>query len=196
MGVVDEHEIAICESDEGHVNTIDVNDPGKMCAFYHNVARHYGIARTEYESMLPEIPEPELPTHNQYESPRRSGGQCNLPVEVGSSELIVGYPSSHYKGSQNRGQVPAEYRDDPDLWYAIQASTAPDTGAPADHPDVGNDSADTEKRWKGEPKIERSALDTHQTRKTRAEHGASLRETKAAEYEAKRNHAKSKMEQA
>jgi len=67
----------------------------------------------------------------------------------------------------------------------------------ADPGDEADESAGTEKRWNGgEAKIEHSRMDPKQPRKTRAEHGASLRETEAAEFEAKRNLAKQKVEQA
>jgi len=92
LGVEEFQEIVVTENDEGHVSAYNTNDPAKMCAFYHNVARHYGIERTEYEAMLPEIPES---THSNqatapttYESPRN-----NYPVEVPDQDnVIVGYP--------------------------------------------------------------------------------------------------------
>ena len=79
LGVEEFQDIVVTESDEGHVSTYNENDPGKMCAFYHNVAREYGIDKTEYEDMLPEIPEAPIALPGpSYQSPKN-----NYPVEVG-----------------------------------------------------------------------------------------------------------------
>ena len=105
LGVEEFQEIVVTENDEGHVAAYNTNDPSKMCAFYHNVARYYGIERTEYEAMLPEIPETTHPSANQgpvnYESPRN-----NYPVEVNTDQdnVIVGYPP----GGQHVGGLAAE----------------------------------------------------------------------------------------
>ena len=91
LAVEEFQKIVVTENDEGHVTAYNTNDPAKMCTFYHNVARHFGIERTEYEEMLPEIPSPIPMTNNQgtakYESPRN-----NYPVEVDQDAVIVGYP--------------------------------------------------------------------------------------------------------
>ena len=89
-GIGEGHDLVISESEEGHVNNVDFSNPGKIHTFYHNVARHYGIARNEYENVLPEIPEVTNSPMPQFNSPKRS----NLPVEIGSSELMTG--SAYY----------------------------------------------------------------------------------------------------
>ena len=137
-----------------------------MHTFYHAVARHFDIPRADYVDLLPEIPEPSttaIPLQPSYASPKNAANaQDCLP--------LAGYQEPQ------QSEIPEEYRHEPDLWRALQASledagmptgqqnnadlfhvrVGANTGSTADDREMYNEaggSFDTEKLHRGDDKI-------------------------------------------
>ncbi len=115
LGVKDLTEVVVFDSDvqgaDGHViNTTEL---------YHAVALKFGIARNEYEAFLPKI-DHGADTTIWFDS---------APIASGTNSYAKQPPQ------QQDSLVPAEYQNDPDLWYAIQASLGEETVPAGTHLD-------------------------------------------------------------
>merc|ERR1712061_924690 len=122
-----------------------------MREFIHNIARHYNIPREEYESLLPEVPDPVITA---------SGPGFESPKNTTNAGAAIPLGAGYEPQEEQRSPIPPEYRHDPDLWQAIKASMQDqgdvprnadlahiqDTGSTADcNAEIGNESFETAK---------------------------------------------------
>ena len=120
LGVKDLTEVVVFDADvqgtDGHIiNTTEL---------YHAVALKFGITRHEYEAFLPKIDNGAEVT-NWFDSAPNASGISSYPKQTQQQDSLV----------------PPEYQNDPDLWYAIQASLGEDTVPTGRHLDDALDMA-------------------------------------------------------
>ena len=85
------------------------NSPNKT-EFYHLIGKKFNIAKEEYASLLPKVaPGTHADGGTFFDKP------STLPINSGNF-------NSKSTAQPSNSNIPPEYANDPDLWFAIQAS--------------------------------------------------------------------------